>query len=344
MENNMIEFICKFLDVVFPEKDLFGGSPFNVDDLRDCIIMGIIKKAYHEASEKKSLRAHRGKELDEKDDLRMRYVRSLAYAQHYRNLEFERKKGLNNSELDELRGDDMSSMENKIEGHRITNMQYFELQTMTEQPLLKSIINKRICDVKKISNSVFMDYMKEYDMLISYLINQFENDDEDVIFATIALFTLEWKYNVELFYNCAVEAEKNKNEEVPTSKLGLLCADLVMPTTQDQFIHTQSRFIFHRLKLIPFVYSDSYVPWAKIEDKLWRYLSVQYYIDTAQIDNCSMSRFFVDNFSRKDWADFIKEHYDLRKIYRHKEWTNKRIRYVRKLYNKLYIDSPNPNQ
>ena len=56
--------------------------------------------------------------------------------------------------------------------------------------------------------------MEKYDKLVEKLVAKLDGDDEDVIFATLALFTLEWKYNVELFYNCAVEAEKNNIKEV----------------------------------------------------------------------------------------------------------------------------------
>lgn len=38
--------------------------------------------------------------------------------------------------IDELLPKDVESMEGKIEGHKITEMQYFELRTIAEQPLL----------------------------------------------------------------------------------------------------------------------------------------------------------------------------------------------------------------
>lgn len=38
--------------------------------------------------------------------------------------------------------------------------------------------------------------MQDYDKLVSLLLKKLDGSDEDVIFGTIALFTLEWKYNV----------------------------------------------------------------------------------------------------------------------------------------------------
>ena len=222
----MTEFIDNRLDHFFSDRSLYNLSPFNIEDLRDCILLEIIKDAYYEAGKKQSLRANRGSDAD---DLRMRDSRWMAYAQHYRTLQYEHVKETADIEIPELLPDDVESIPGKLEGHKITEMQYFELNTMADIPILKSIINKRICDVKKISNDEFIRGMGEYDRLVTHLIDLLDGDDEDVIFATIALFTLEWKYNIELFYNCAVEAEKHKITDVPVHKLATLCAELSMP-------------------------------------------------------------------------------------------------------------------
>lgn len=78
--------------------------------------------------------------------------------------------------------------------------------------------------------------MDEYQKFIDGLIGMLDGDDEDVIFATIALFTLEWKYQVELFYQCAVEAEKHKTKEIPIERIGLLCAELPIPVHAERTI------------------------------------------------------------------------------------------------------------
>ena len=212
-------------------------------------------------------------------------------------------------------------------------MQYFELETMATQPLLKAIVNKRICDVKKISNAEFIEYMQEYEKLIEGLVKKLDDDDEDVIFATLALFTLEWKYNVELFYQCAVEAEKNNFKEVPLERLAPLCAELSVPVPPEYttIIHTESRFVLHRKKLVKFIYDDPDELWEEIYDKLWNYFVAKYYIEKEIVHKWSMPEYFATHISRDKWAAFFREHYDLRKIYVKKEWTNKRIRYVRKV-------------
>ena len=119
----------------------------------------------------------------------------MKYAQHYRTLQYEHVMERTGTHIPELLPDDVSSMEGKLDGHKISSMQYFELNTMADVPLLKAIVNKRICNVNSISNKDFIAYMDEYHRYIEKLIEMLDGDDEDVIYATIALFTLEWKWS-----------------------------------------------------------------------------------------------------------------------------------------------------
>lgn len=339
----VLEFIDNRLDHFFSERDLYDVSPFNIDDLRDCIITEIIKDAYYESEKKQSLRANRG---SDDDATRMRDSRTMAYAQHYRNMQYNHVVEKTDIKIPELLPDDVQSMDSKIEGHKITEMQYFELETMAEQPLLKAIVNKRICDVKKISNDAFIDYMQEYDKLVNELVAKLDGDDEDVIFATLPLFTLEWKYNVELFYSCAVEAEKHNVKDVPLERLAPLCAELTVPVPPEctTIIHTESRFVLHRLELVQFVYDDPEEQSEEIYDKLCHYFVAKYYIEREIVHKWSMPEYFATHISREKWASFFREHYDLRKIYVKKELTNKRIRYMRKLYEVMIKNMETPTK
>ena len=155
--------------------------------------MFILKDAYYLTEPKQSLRENRGTDAD---DVRMRDSRNIAYTQHYRDLQYNHVKNDLGIEIPELLSADVETMRGKLQGHNITPMQYFELNTLADHPLLKAIVNKRICDVKKISNATFLEYMQDYDKLVSLLLKKLDGSDEDVIFGTIALFTLEWKYNV----------------------------------------------------------------------------------------------------------------------------------------------------
>lgn len=167
------EFIDNRIDNFFSNRELYKLSPFNLEDLRDCILLEIIKDAYDEAEKKQSIRANRGSDAD---DLRMRDSRSMKYAQHYRSLQYEHILETTGAEVKELLPDDVSTMDGKLDGHKISGMQYFELNTISDIPLLKAIVNKRICDVKSISNDVFIAYMDEYQKFIDGLIGMLDGD------------------------------------------------------------------------------------------------------------------------------------------------------------------------
>lgn len=321
-----------------PQPEYFDLSPFGLTDFRDCFIMELIKDAYFKSEPKQSLRTNRG---NDDDDVRMRDSRYMAYAQHYRNLQLEHIQEDIGQDEPGLHPDDVTSMEGKLSGHRLTKMQYFEINTIADHPLLKSIVNKRICDVKKISASTFIEYMEDYDRLTADLAKGFDGSDEDVLFASIQMFTLEWKYNVELFYACAVNAEENDIQDTPKHKLAALCAELSIPIPiVSKMLHTESRFILHRLELVPAIYDGS--DWNTIQDKIYQYFLMRYILREEIIDSQPLADFFLGTTTRKQWADFIREHYDIRKIYTPKEWTNKRIRYVRSIYDTMLKDLEPP--
>ncbi len=234
-------------------------------------------------------------------------------------------------------------MRGKLQGHNITPMQYFELNTLANHPLLKAIVNKRICDVKKISNATFLEYMQDYDKLVSLLLKKLDGSDEDVIFGTIALFTLEWKYNVELFYSCAVNAEEAGVQDVPVHRLAGLCAELSMPLAPDftHMLHTESRFVLHRLKW--------YQPYILHRNQNGNEVKIKYAIIRRpdiilrkRLYANGICRFLCPIHHKRTVGKFFREHYDLRQIYVPKEWNNKRIRYMRSIYSAMIKNQPTP--
>ena len=138
----MLEMIDNRLAAFFSQLEFYDASPFSIEDLRDCIIMSILKDAYYLTEPKLSLRENRGKDAD---DIRMRDSRNIAYAQHYRNLQHKRIKEHSNIEIPELLSADVETMRGKLEGHKLTPMQYFELNTLADYPLLKAITSDSFC-------------------------------------------------------------------------------------------------------------------------------------------------------------------------------------------------------
>lgn len=72
------------------------------------------------------------------------------------------------------------------------------------------------------------------------------------------------------------------------------------------------------------------------------YLTMRYYLQQEIIHKWSLPEYFCSTTTQAQWADFIRKHYDLRKIYTHKHWTNSRIRYVRNFYQTITQDQEPP--
>lgn len=321
------------------DYQIAGNNPFNLAEFRNCFIFQLIKDAYYQMEPKNSLRHHRG---TDDDAARMQDSRNIAYAQHYRDLQYNRLAAVG-IYVPELLPEKVGTREEKLHGHEKTAMQYFELKSIEQYPLLKAIVSKRICDVKKISNATFKEYMQDYDELTHNLAKGLDGNDEDVVFSAVALFTLEWKYPVELFYACAENAEKVGITDIPKTKITQLCtqqAQLCIPEAMKN-LHTDSRFVLHRMQLVPLAYDDGF-PWAVIEQKLYHYLVMSYYFKQSLIHNDSLVDYYAMVTSKKDWADFIRSSYDIKSIYREKEWTNSRIRYVRRLFDAMIMEMPTP--
>lgn len=316
------------------------AQPFDLKELRHCIMMEQIRDAYYESEPRASLRSYVEEGSKDSDDIRMRNQRMLKYAQHYRTLQYENMAKSMGAGHPDLLPDDMEGIENKLAGHKITPMQFFELSTMADYPVLKAITSKRICEVKKISNPDFISYMEQYDQLTKSLVDRLEKER---VFATIALYVLEWKYNVELFYACAVEAEKHKCKEVRVRDIGLLCGDCNMPRAYDPTLtlHTHNRYIKKRLDLVPFLFDGSDLEWLRA--KICAYHNLRYETKyTLTIDTVPFVTIFQEQTTPADWAEYLRQNYDIKTIYKEKEWTPARIRYVRKLYDTLYQKQPTP--
>lgn len=341
---NIVEYIdreivnyCKYH---WPDYKSADSTPFNLVDFRNCYIMQLIKDAYYETEPKNSLRHHRG---TDDDAARMQDSRNIAYAQHYRNLQYQHILETTDISIRELLPEKVGTREEKLHGHEKTTMQYFELNTLAQHPIFKAIVSKRICSVKKIPNPTFKEYMDDYEDLIKGLLEGLDGNDEEVVFSAIALFTLEWKYPIELFYACVENAEKIGTTTIPQSRIFQLCtqhARMLLPSSTT-ILNTESRFVLHRMKLVPFAYDDTF-PWAVVDEKLYHYLVMKYHFNQIIIHHDSLAEYYGMISTRKDWADFIRSNYDLRSLYKRKEWTNKRIRYFRKLFDTMISELPTP--
>lgn len=296
------------------------------------ITMEYIKCAFDYADPEYSLR-HFRKEKDT-DDERMLQSRTMKYVLKYKNREIDLL-GVELPLEHKFADVSMDGIDKRIKGRRLTEMNYFEHQNIHDLDLIKSIVENRIGYAKKVSNSRFQDIFSQYDDFIEDMFTKSKNSDSEMVFYSLAFFTFEWHYPVELFYHIARIMEENDLDEVNQSDLILLCGNVRIESMFAGWVSTHSRMIRERLFLAGALF-DKQTP-SHVKEELRTLikelivLGVQYKESVYCEDGVKYKDWFRTESNEPDWASFFR-YYDIFSIWERKEWTPKRIQNMRKLF------------
>lgn len=310
----------------------------------DYIMLEFVKYAYYESLEKHPLRYYFPySSSDDDHSERMRYARAFKYTQKYKDINYEM---LGDSvgwdadkveEFNELKGKDMSDMANRTEGYELTEMDVFEHTNVQELRIIKSIVEQRIYSSKKVSNELFIELFEEYDEWVEKLIERSQKSEEDLLFAAMAYFTLEWKYSLEYIYLVADYMEQNNINEVDYRTLWAMTLPLTFDSRLGVSMHEENRMIKERQFLIPDFIKEGV---ADLTTEFYRTKYVEIVGITAIFNNMTSTEgglyrdWFKDNTNIEDWASFIEE-YEIFDTWHKKEWTNKKIKNARKILEML---------
>lgn len=296
------------------------------------ITMEYIKYSFDYNDPEYSLR-HFRKENDT-DDERMRQSRIMEYVLKYKKREIDLWGGELPPEH-KYANVSMDTIDKKLKGYRLTEMNYFEHQNIHDLDIIKSIVENRIGNTKKVSNTRFHEIISQYDDYVEDMIGKSKKSDLDMVFYSIALFTFEWHYPVELFYFIACIMEESGIQEVNESDLILLCGNLEIESMFSGWVSTHSRMVRWRF-LFASVLFDKSAPYHLKEDlrtmiKEIIALSVQYKETLYCEDGTKYIDWFRSESNISDWASFLR-YYDIFSIWQRKELTPKRIQNMRKLF------------
>lgn len=333
--------ILRVMMDTFPREHLefiFGGI-LEPGDIVEMAMLELIKKAYEKTEEKHSLRYFYEKNgITEMDEI-MRYSRLQSFVMKWRKKEYERRildpgyEFLN--EMDELLPPDMSDMKTRLSGYQLTEMNFFELNIMLENEFTKAFTEKRLIDSKKISNVHFKEIMQEFDDGISKLREGWLQSTEDIVFSSLAAYTLEWKYPVNFLYVVAKKMEEKGLRDFPDAKarLASFCADIHFESMLNYKCSTHSRMLTVRERYIEIMLEEPEES-LLFEAEQLSFIEglgiVVQLINNMTIDNIPIQEWFIKYTNKEDWASFFID-YDL---FVHigeeeKNWTNKTIRYFR---------------
>ena len=344
-----MEIMNQVLDQVFPmlfrEYSALDNKPFDLTDYKECVLFYALRALYQANMSSASLRTYLLQQNAE-DDERLRMERLMRYSQHYMAIHHDLLLERYEIEENRLRPVDMSEMQNKLAGYKISPLQFEQLNTMGCVPLLKAITSKRICSAKSISNEKLESLIEEYDCYIDSLYNRVK-DDEDMVFYSILAYDLESAYAVDFLYAVTCEAEKHGFPEPPIDKLISLCGELELPMPayfakklEIESAVIKSDFVKHRIDLIPLLFNEE---WISARRKIYPFLWFRFsYVKMGFLDDMPFLDFFNQNTTLNERAVFLQSQYNLLQNRVKKQWNSKRIRYFRKLYSLLYTNMKKP--
>lgn len=268
------------------------------------------------------------------DSERMLQSRTMQYVAKYKKKQLETH-AIALPEDHKFANLDLDTIEKRLKGRRLTEMNYYEHQNIHNVDLIKAIVERRIVSSKKVSNERFQEMFEQYDQVVQDLIERSKKSDEDMVFASLALFTLEWNYPVELFYYLACVMEGEGITDIRQDDLALICGDVWIESQFGGSASTHSRMVKERFCVVETLFgkdTDEFVR-EELRDLIKEILvlGVEYKELIGSTDGGLYKEWFRRGSSIEDWASFFRW-YDIFSIWEKKEWTRTRIQNMRKLF------------
>ena len=230
---------------------------------------------------------------------------------------------------------DMDAMDNRLKGYRLTEMNFFEQQNIHNLELIKAIVERRITSSKKISNERFQEMFESYDALVESLIERSNKSDKDMVFASLALFTLEWHFPIETFYYLSCIMEKEGMKTGDREALGLICGRVKVESRFGGWVSTDSRMVKERMLILPYLFGKNT---DESERDIMKHMIKEILVVCSRYMEalCTEEGDLYKEWFRKqsavaDWASFFR-YYNIFDIWQKKKWTRERIQYMRHLF------------
>lgn len=328
-----------YLEYVFSSK-------ITLDDIAMQVLMECCKYAYDYTAEKHSLRHYiRVNGLDADSD-RMVLQRTVQKINMFRQAEYDIRKKQTGMEIEGLQPKSMESMDDKLSGYEFNEFQFWEINDVHDLKLVDDIICGKIFK-KNYSKDTFKEVAAEYDETVSAMIPNVGGADKIALFSSLAIFTWEWKYAFDFYYKIATEMETSKVKFIPdlAKRCSVFCGPVGVtsrlifshPHLVGGTIHTDSRMLLLRDKFIPEFVNTSKEEFEAVTEQ---------YIEAIVLVTCMLTRmtyqkinireWFRQNSTLEDWTDVMREYNVAQCFVNDKEWTNKRIRYVKEIYESFY--------
>lgn len=337
IKNIILEKMFNILD--FKKMNYLFSGHISLNDFIMQVSLEVLKDNMYESYQTKSLRQwliDYNKELEYQS-----FKRTIKYTNYYKtHLIQELEYKFSENKIQELKGlelADMSTIDKRIEGYRLNEFHFMQLDNINKYELIKTIISKKICYAKKVKNAKFVELYNEID---KYYFNLKQEDvTQKRIKNMIDFYEIEKNYSTEIIYKIAAKLiENGVEEEFDLTKFGLLFT-FNYPINKTNIFSCENRFLAHRHLYIDDIISPKLNKEGICEEteKLINIL----YLKSILNKEIDMKKTILES-NRDELIKILYKNYPLFSINEEKHWDNKKIRIARNLFNNFYKEVENP--
>lgn len=334
------------------EFKLLETVKITYDDVLNQIVFLLIKKEYETYSEKKSLRQH----IENKhgkgsyDELRWTYYGAYKFIKKHKTCTYNSLKDNLNIEIPELLPKNIQTIDEKIEGILLTDVQFSELcmyvgyqqnELLEEIHLLKKEHGKQIGSSKKVSEDNFIRYFNQYNDYIKNCIKKIDSD-EKIIEKTIEYYQLEKSYSIDLSYKITEEAMKKNIKSFSENQINnirmLIAPSINIPPIEwypYNISYCENCMLLTKFNYIKDIFTKDDIWWFFQTSAFYTsYRMINIILNAEKIDQ--LIKLVHTNISLEEKASFILNYYWLFESHENYDWpSSKKIKLYRKLKNQL---------
>lgn len=369
MLNKKMSYVAWYVDswlrcvIPKPYRTLvFETDRIDVHDIVAQVMVECCKHAYDVTEPTLSVSAHAGgagqvhvsKSANRE---RGRLQRTLDYANKHRTALYNYGLSMGLDMPEGLLPPSMETVKEQTDGYQLTDFQRWELENIHDMELVKAIAKGRITTAKKVSINRYLDMASQYDETIHGFQLDWEKPDGNAVFDFLALFTLEWHYSFDFFYELACEMSKYGVKTIPSieSRLPVFCTPHVLTSAVqetdpelfgDQPTITNARMLVLRRRYIHDIVTasdDEFAMSIILFEQAQAFVS--HTLSCMPFEDMSLFEWFEKKSSSDDWESVFRE-YDVFQVFaRPKEWEDdiKKAAYVRRMIEATFHSPKNPD-
>lgn len=304
-------------EYLFDEFEYVGLTDFITQ-----LVFEVVKQQFVASLSTMSL--HQNVVIKEKDSI----ATDAAYAELKRNHSQAVK---DQNELREMIGADIQKKDvaaARREGYQYNTLEFRQIQSRTEIPIIKSLSQGRMAESKKVSRKNFREIFNEYDRYICGLIDEIAPSSEKIIMNSIDFYDLQNRMMIESTYDLAAEMERTGLHEYPALK-----ASCFVQGFHGNGVTLQNRFLLQKTKWFPFVFGEKQKQYDFQVKRLYHVLQLKKTVMDdfyAQIESCQLGNDDILTFITEEHNPFLA-------FTRDKQWSDSRIDLSRKVLRSFWV-------